>query len=48
MLRQVVDDGKVSLEKVDSAENKADIFTKPLVGDAFIKTRALVLGHFLT
>jgi hypothetical protein len=45
MLRKVITDGKVTLAKVASDANKADIFTKPLVGDAFIHARALVLGH---
>jgi hypothetical protein len=44
MLRHVVAQGAVSLEKVDTTVNKADIFTKPLTGAAFLRARALVLG----
>jgi hypothetical protein len=35
MLRKVIADDKVTLAKVDTAQNKADIFTKPLVGEQF-------------
>jgi hypothetical protein len=44
MLRQSVEDGAVSLAKVPSEANLADIFTKPLVGATFRRLRALVLG----
>jgi hypothetical protein len=44
MLRQVVQDEKITLAKVSSEHNKADIFTKPLIGEAFQQARALVLG----
>jgi hypothetical protein len=43
-LRQVKQDGKVKLCKVDTLDNRADIFTKPLVGEAFRRQRCLVLG----
>ena len=44
MIRQVADDGEIQLTKVPSAENLADIFTKPLTGKPFRHQRALVLG----
>jgi hypothetical protein len=43
-LRRVKHDGKVKLCKVDTLDNRADIFTKPLVGEAFRRQRCLVLG----
>ena len=45
MLRAVVADGKVELKKIASEDNKADIFTKPLIGEVFERGRSLVLGH---
>jgi hypothetical protein len=44
MLRQVVEVGKVRLQKCASLDNKSDGFTKPLVGQAFRHARSLVLG----
>ena len=44
MIRQVVDDGEIQVNYVPSADNLADIFTKPLAGKAFRHRRALVLG----
>ena len=44
MLRQAVTDKRVKLAKVHTDYNKADIFTKALTGEAFIRGRALVMG----
>jgi len=44
MLRQVVDDKKIELKKVDTEWNRGGIFTKPLVGEAFLRGRAMALG----
>ena len=44
MLRQAVADGVITLRKIDTHVNLADIFTKPLVGAALKRLRALVLG----
>jgi hypothetical protein len=44
MVRKAVDDGAVEIKKVDTRVNRADIFTKPLVGPIFIQHRAAVLG----
>ena len=44
ILRRAQDDGAVKLEKVGTADNLADIFTKPLVGEQFERLRAHVLG----
>ena len=44
MVRKAVSDGAVTIEKVDTRDNCADIFTKPLVGAVFLAHRATVLG----
>ena len=44
MVRKAVDDGAVEIKKVDTRVNRADIFTKPLVGPIFVQHRAAVLG----
>ena len=44
MLRQAVSDGVVAMRKIDTSVNPADIFTKPVVGAALHRLRALVLG----
>ena len=44
MLRQAVSSGRVTLEKVHTSLNKADIFTKALTGEDFKRCRALVMG----
>jgi hypothetical protein len=44
MLRAAVEEGEVVLEKVASADNRADICTKPLTGVPFAHQRALILG----
>ena len=43
-LKMMVDDGVVVLEKVHSSDNIADIFTKPLRYDLFIKHASKLLG----
>jgi hypothetical protein len=45
MLRKAVTLKQIVLTKVASEDNKADIFTKPLTGAAFMHARKLVLGH---
>ena len=45
MLRQAVADGTITLRKIDTKTNPADIFTKPLVGETPRCLRALGLGH---
>ena len=44
MLRQGVYDRVITLLKIKTEDNPADIFTKPLVGAMFRRLRALVLG----
>jgi hypothetical protein len=44
MLREAVANGVIQLEKIPTALNPADIFTKPLVGAGLKSARALVLG----
>lgn len=44
LIRTARDGGAVSLQHVSSADNLADIFTKPLVGADFHRLRELVLG----
>ena len=44
MLRDAEALGEVELAKIKSADNKADLFTKPLVGASFKSLRAKVLG----
>jgi hypothetical protein len=44
MIWQAIDDGVLVLEKVATTDNTADIFTKPLVGEAFARHRATLLG----
>jgi hypothetical protein len=45
MLREAVANGVITLTKIATAFNPADIFTKPLVGEALARARGLVLGH---
>ena len=45
MLRQAVADGIITLRKIDTKTNPADIFTKPLVGETPRRLRAMCLGH---
>jgi len=44
MVREAQEDGSLVLVQWPSAENAADLFTKPLTGEAFARHRALVLG----
>jgi hypothetical protein len=43
-VREAQEDGSLALVQWLSAENAADLFTKPLTGEAFARHRALVLG----
>ena len=43
-IRQRCESGEVLIEKVESAENPADMLTKPLVPNTFIKHRAQLMG----
>ena len=45
MLRQASADGVIDLRKIGTSDNAADIFTKPVVGAALRRLRALVLGN---
>ena len=42
--RQHVDSGEITIVKVSSQEQEADMFTKGLQGDFFLKIRKLVCG----
>ena len=42
--RQYVLDGSISVEKVDTKHQLADIFTKPLPRDAFLYLRRRIIG----
>ena len=44
MVRKAVEDHAVEIRKVDTRANRADLFTKPLVGPIFVEHRAAVLG----
>jgi hypothetical protein len=44
MVRKAVSDGAVTIEKVDTRDNCADIFTKPLPYLTFTKFRKMLLG----
>jgi len=44
VLRQALDDGVVDLQYVKTDENIADMFTKPLPREKFLRLRDLVLG----
>jgi len=44
VLRQAVAGSVLTLRKIDTHDNPADIFTKPLVGAALRRLRAFVLG----
>ena len=44
MVRKAVEDGAIEIRKVATRLNCADIFTKPLTGQAFFDHRAIVLG----
>ena len=44
VVRQAVDAGLVEVKKVDTADNLADMFTKPLPRDKFLYLRSKVLG----
>jgi len=44
MIRRAQVDGAIEFVQVLSAENRADIFTKPLVGQAFVLHQHAVLG----
>ena len=44
MVRYAVGAGTITVVKVPTEENRADIFTKPLTGVAFETHRASVLG----
>ena len=46
VLRDVVAAGIAILDKVDTHENLADMFTKPLPKDQFVYLRNLVLGVY--
>ena len=46
MLRQVcTEEGIVRFLKVATDDNPADLFTKPLEGDQFVKLRAILMGR---
>jgi len=45
MLRQAAEAGQVSLQKIDTTLNVADLFTKPLVGETFVRLRGRVMGE---
>ena len=45
MLRQAVTDGIITLRKIDTKTNPADISTKPLVGETLRRLRAMCLGY---
>jgi hypothetical protein len=45
MVRKAVADGAIVVAKIPTANNRADIFTKPLVGLAFAKHRDAILGR---
>lgn len=42
--REAVNDGKITLLRVDTTEQQADIFTKPLDDNTFIYLRKLIIG----
>jgi len=44
MPRKAVGNGVIALRKINNRDNPAGIFTKPLVGAALRRLRALVLG----
>ena len=45
VLPQALADGVVDLKYVKTDENLADMFTKPLPREKFLRLRDLVLGH---
>jgi len=47
MIRRAQLDGAVNFEQIPTADNRADIFTKPLVGLAFVQHQHAVLGLLL-
>ena len=44
MLRQAAENGDITLTKVDTKDNRADMCTKPLIGKDFVRHRAAILG----
>ena len=42
--RSYVEDGSISIEKIDTKEQLADYLTKPLAEDILIKLRKMVMG----
>ena len=44
MMRQAAEAGQVSLQKIETTLNVADLFTKPLVGGTFVRLRDRVMG----
>ena len=44
MLRSALSRGVISVHKVASEDNTADILTKSLTGPAFVRHRASILG----
>ena len=44
MMRNAQDNGDIKLTKVSTLDNKADICTKPIVGNEFKRHRARLLG----
>lgn len=44
MIRQACDDGQADIRKVDTNDNPAGIFIKPLVGDKFLDMHARAMG----
>jgi hypothetical protein len=42
--RQAVEDKEVSIHAIDTKDQLADVFTKPLGTDLFLKFRKLILG----
>lgn len=44
MIRMAEEDKAINKVKIDTTLNCADIFSKPLVGEAFFRLRAIILG----
>ena len=44
MMRNAQDNGDIKLTKVSTLDNKAEICTKPIVGNEFKRHRARLLG----
>jgi hypothetical protein len=42
--RSAVNSGLITIHKIDTSEQLADIFTKPLAVNLFVKLRRLIMG----